>query len=180
MVWKYASNKFKKNYSTFYHGSIIGDWLEPFVFTVSSKSLPSYRRVDLFVELPTVICPGSRSILDLSLLHRSFHLPLSFPLGTTLAHFHPFPFFFPLARSRTGSLGLSSLIYILDVGIDQPPLYHDKTCTPRFIAVLHYGDTSARGFAGINCHSNRRQSSMTVVADDAEKLKGLLGFSYIW
>lgn len=39
MVWKYASNKFKKNYSTFYHGSIIGDWLEPFVFTVSSKSL---------------------------------------------------------------------------------------------------------------------------------------------
>lgn len=30
-----------------------------------------------------------------------------------------------------------------------------ETRTPRFIAPSHYGDTSARGFAGINCHSNR-------------------------
>ena len=52
-------------------------------------------------------------------------------------------------------------LYILGVGIDQRPLYHGETCTPRFIAEPHYGDTSARGFAGINCHSNRRR-----IADD--------------
>ena len=140
--------------------------------------ITSYRRVDLFVELPTVICPGfsidTRSLSSPRILPSSPLFLSSFsPSETTLAHFHPsFPFFF--------SSGLSSLIYIPDVGIDQPPLYHDKTCTPRFIAVPHYGDTSARGFAGINCHSNRRQSPMTVVVDDdAEKLKGLLDFSYV-
>ena len=152
----------KRNYSTrssiTWRGSIIGDWLEPFVFTV--------------------ICPGfsidTRSLSSPRILPSSPLFLSSFsPSETTLAHFHPsFPFFF--------SSGLSSLIYIPDVGIDQPPLYHDKTCTPRFIAVPHYGDTSARGFAGINCHSNRRQSPMTVVVDDdAEKLKGLLDFSYV-
>lgn len=177
MVWKYASNKFKKNYSTFYHGSIIGDWLEPFVFTVSSKSL---RRTVVLTYSSNFRRSFARVLDRYSISLFSTDLSI-FP---SLSPSEPrslistrFPSFF---LWRTGSLGLSSLIYILDVGIDQPPLYHDKTCTPRFIAVLHYGDTSARGFAGINCHSNRRQSSMTVVADDAEKLKGLLGFSYIW
>lgn len=82
--------------------SIIGDWLERFVFTVSSKSLrrcwPIRRTSD--GHLPAF----SRSMLDLSLSLHPPIFPSSLLFSLTLAHFHPFPFFFPPARSRTGSL----------------------------------------------------------------------------
>lgn len=93
MVWKYASNKFKKNHSTFYRGAWIDNRRLTRAFRVYRliEIITSYRRVDLFVELPTVICPGSRSILDLSLLHGSFHLSLSLAPLLPRNHARSFP-----------------------------------------------------------------------------------------
>lgn len=158
MVWKYALNKFDKKKKEPLL-SIIGDWLEPFVFTVSSKSLrrcwPIRRTSD--GHLPAF----SRSMLDLSLsppTDLSIFPPLlpharSFPPVSLLFSSGAKPDWFP-----------PPLIYILDVGIDQPPLYHDKTCTPRFIAVPHYGTIHQRvvlpASIAIQIGANRRWLSL--------------------
>lgn len=100
----------KRNYSTrssiTWRGSIIGDWLEPFVFTVSSKSLRRTAVLTYSSNFRRSFARGSRSILDLSPLRASFHPPLSFsPLSLprkprSLISTRRFPSFFPLASPR--------------------------------------------------------------------------------
>lgn len=67
--------------------------------------ITSYRRVDLFVELPTVICPGfsidTRSLSSPRILPSLSLSPLSLPRKPrSLISTRRFPSFFPLASPR--------------------------------------------------------------------------------
>lgn len=163
-------------------GSIIkNEWIKAIDFCVyrlieiitSSLLTHSTNFRRSFLRLLSIdgLDPFSPANFSLSVFHLLFPRKLS---GLQSAHFHSSSSFFPLHDAGVAfppSAG-SIYMYILGIGIDQPPLYHGKTCTLRFIVEPHYGDTSARGFAGINCHSNGPGSWMTVTVDDAEKLQG--------
>lgn len=167
-----------KGYSRFYHQ----EWMDK---GNRLLCLPPHRNhyvvvVDPFDQLPTVISPASLDRWSRSFFSGQFFslcLSSSFSSEIVWSPVCSFPlvfFLFPLHDAGVAfppSAG-SIYMYILGIGIDQPPLYHGKTCTLRFIVEPHYGDTSARGFAGINCHSNGPGSWMTVTVDDAEKLQG--------
>lgn len=77
-----------------------------------TRAFRVYRLIEIITSVLTYSSNFRRSFarvlsIDARSLSLSLHPPIfpsSLLFSLTLAHFHPFPFFFPPARSRTGSL----------------------------------------------------------------------------